>query len=197
MLSSYFLTSSLTSSPLTIVWVRNYSNYTLCHKGTGEPTQALLWLVGHIDTQSLLHSGQYESWSVTIRLPPASDSALNAFWKSGPFKGGPYVSPNRFALAKCKTSLKKVVEDLAEMGEEEPVVQLVADLPYPFTYDGTSLTADWVLPDQSFDVANFKTGSSVGVEYWRTAWVRRTRVIPWACAGFTISPTRRSTPVSL
>ena len=35
---------------------------------------------------------------------------------------------------------------------EEPVVQLVADLPYPFTYDGTSLTADWVLPDQGFDI---------------------------------------------
>jgi len=30
------------------------------------------------------------------------------------------------------------------MGEEEPITQLVADLPYPFTYDGTS-TEDWVL----------------------------------------------------
>ena len=74
------------------------------------------------------------------------------------------MSPNRFALAKAKASVKTVVEDLAEMGEEEPVVQLMADLPYPFTYDGTSLTADWVLPDQGFDVAKFKTGSSVGVE---------------------------------
>jgi hypothetical protein len=71
------------------------------------------------------------------------------------------VSPNRFALAKAKAFVKTVVEiDLAEMGEEEPVIQLVADLPYPFTYDGTSLTADWVLPDHA---ANFKTGSSVGV----------------------------------
>jgi hypothetical protein len=40
----------------------------------------------------------------------------------------------------------------------------VADQPYPFTYDGTSLTEDWTLPDHGFDPSNFKDQSSVGVE---------------------------------
>jgi hypothetical protein len=93
------------------------------------------------------------------------DRALNALWKSELYRGA-YASPNRFALARAKASVKTVVEDLTEIGEEEPepVVQHVADLPYSFTYDGTSLTANWVLPDHGFDVAKFKAGSSVGVE---------------------------------
>ena len=65
---------------------------------------------------------------------------------------------------KAKATVKSVQEDLKEMGEEEPVMQLVADLPYPFTYDGASLTDDWVLPDHGFDISHFKDQSSVGVE---------------------------------
>jgi hypothetical protein len=37
----------------------------------------------------------------------------------------------------------------------EPVSLLVADQLYPFTYDGTSLTEDWILPDHGFDPSNF------------------------------------------
>jgi hypothetical protein len=40
----------------------------------------------------------------------------------------------------------------------------VGDLPYPFTYDGTSLTDDWVLPDHGFDISHFKDQSSVSVK---------------------------------
>jgi len=44
---------------------------------------------------------------------------------------------------------------------EDPISLLVADQPYPFTYDGTSLTS---LPDHGFDHSHFKDRSSVGVE---------------------------------
>jgi len=142
--------------------VRNFSNFTLCHKGAGEPVQALLWLVGHIDSHSLASSEPYGSWSITVRLPPVADNALNSLFKTGPYKT--YTSPNHYALVKAKATVKSVQEDLKELDEEEPVTQLVADRPYPFTYDGTSLTDDWVLPDHGFDISNFKDQSSVGVE---------------------------------
>ena len=39
------------------MWVKNFS---LCHRGAGEPTQALLWLIGEVDSASsksyILHS---------------------------------------------------------------------------------------------------------------------------------------------
>jgi hypothetical protein len=62
-----------------------------------------------------------------------------------------------------KATVKSVIEDLEEMGEE-PVSQLVADHPCPFTYDDTSLTEDWTLPDHGFEISNFKNQSSVGLE---------------------------------
>ena len=51
-------------------------------------------------------------------------------------------APNRFSLAKVNAKVQSVVADLEEMGEK-PISLLVADQPYPFTYDGTSLTEDW------------------------------------------------------
>ena len=72
---------------------------------------------------------------MTVRLSLAADNALSALLRSGPYK--PYTAPNRFSLAKAKATVKSMVEDLQEMGEK-PVSLLVADQPYPFTYDGTS-----------------------------------------------------------
>ena len=45
-----------------------------------------------------------------------ADRALNALFKTDPYKA--YTSPNRFALAKVKASVKTVQEDLEKMGEE-------------------------------------------------------------------------------
>jgi hypothetical protein len=86
---------------------------------------------------------------MTVHLSSAADNALTALLRTGPYK--------------TYTFVKSVVEDLKEMGEK-PINLLVADQPYPFTYDGTSLIENWTLSDYRFDRSNFKDRSSVGVE---------------------------------
>src|SRR5882762_2359701 len=74
--------------PADYMWVKDNSIHTLCHKAPldVEPTQALLWLVGDIDTASLTNADSYDSWTVNIRLPAQTNTALNALLKSGPYK---------------------------------------------------------------------------------------------------------------
>lgn len=150
--------------PTDYKWVKSSSIHDLCHKGKNneQPKQAVLWLVGEVDEHTLNDSTPYGSWSMTIRLSSASDNALTTLLLTGPHKTD-YAAPNLYTLAKVSAKVKSVVEDLEEMGED-PISLLVADQPYPFTYDGTSLTADWSLPDHGFDYSHFKNRSWVGVE---------------------------------
>jgi hypothetical protein len=64
------------------------SNYSLCHKTTGhvQPTQALLWIIGDIDSHNLNNAQPYGAWTVNIRLPVATSKALTALLKNGPYK---------------------------------------------------------------------------------------------------------------
>ncbi|KAH9203521.1 hypothetical protein DL95DRAFT_472310 [Leptodontidium sp. 2 PMI_412] len=47
-------------NPTDYTWVNDSSNYSLCHNTPGEPTQALLWLVGDIDRHSLETTNKYQ-----------------------------------------------------------------------------------------------------------------------------------------
>ena len=141
---------------------QGFSNHQLCHKGAPDiqPSQAVIWLVGKVDGHTLTNSAPWSNWTLTVRLSPA-DLTLSTLLRTGPYKT--YSPPNRFLMVTVKAKVESVVEDLTEMGEE-PISLLVADQPFPFTYDGTSLTEDCTLPDYRFDPSNFKDQSSVGVE---------------------------------
>ena len=71
---------------------------------------------------------------------------------------------------RVKATVESVVEDLQAM-REEPINLLVADQPYPFTYDGTSLS-------DGFDHSNFKDRSLVGVEVTVMAYRKQVRAFP-------------------
>jgi hypothetical protein len=51
-------------NPAEYVWVKNFSNYMLCHKASepaGPPRRALFWIVGDLDKVSLATAGPYSS----------------------------------------------------------------------------------------------------------------------------------------
>ena len=83
--------------PANYVWVKNFSNYILCHKTSGptsEPRQSLFWIVGDVDSLNLETTRPYGSWTVGIRLPPATNRALNALLETGctPYRTGTLLS---------------------------------------------------------------------------------------------------------
>jgi hypothetical protein len=81
-------------NPANYTWVKRSLNYTLCHNASGEPTQALLWLVGNIDRHSLSTASAYENWTVDILLPTETNKALDNLLKTGPWKK--FTKPNRY-----------------------------------------------------------------------------------------------------
>ncbi|KAN0076497.1 hypothetical protein V8E54_006639 [Elaphomyces granulatus] len=117
-----------------------------------EPTRALLWLVGDIEAASLTNADSYDSWTVNIRLPAQTNTALSALLKSGPYKS--YASPARYSNLRIKANLKKVLDQLKELeesGNSDRAVPAHGELitayePYPFAYDGSKLTADGPMP---------------------------------------------------
>ena len=146
-------------------WVPSSSNHTLCHKGSGLPKEALFWLVGDIDTHSLSTATPYESWTVDIRLPPATDKALNRLLKTGPWKV--FTPPNPYSILRVKATLKAVQEDL--MADEDENLAALGDTirvtdPYPFTHDGTMLREGASVPCPRYEVWNFDEQSLVAVE---------------------------------
>src|SRR6516162_3088466 len=58
-----FSNNIINIKPANYMWVKKFSNHRLCHKGP-EPTQALLWLVGDIDSHSLTSALSYGNWTV-------------------------------------------------------------------------------------------------------------------------------------
>lgn len=143
-------------------WVKTFSNYTLCHKGTGLPTQAVLWVIGDIDTVSLSSAQPYDTWTMSLRLSSDANKSLNTLFKSGPFKS--YSSPCQYSFLKLKASLKSVREDLSFDEEEEIGGEISADDPYPFTYNGCSLTDGGAVPSTIYDTSHFNQRTCVGVE---------------------------------
>jgi hypothetical protein len=91
-----FQTNITNINPTDYTWVNDSSNYTLCHNAPGDPTQALLWLVGHIDRHSLEDATTYQNWTVEALLPAETDKALDRLLKTGPWKAcaplGPLIS---------------------------------------------------------------------------------------------------------
>jgi hypothetical protein len=117
------------------VWLKTLSNYWPCHKGISavQPTQALLWIVGDIDSHNLSNAHPYGSWNINIRLAPSTNKALTSLLKTGPYKS--YNPPNRYSVLRIKATLKSVLEDLDDEVEylEDPAEPICIDNPYPFT----------------------------------------------------------------
>jgi hypothetical protein len=91
------------------VWVKNFSNFLLCHKASATaapPRRALFWIVGDLEKVSLATAGPYSSWFVDIRLPPAANKALSAIVKTGPYKT--YTPPNPYSLVRVSSSSAEV-----------------------------------------------------------------------------------------
>lgn len=144
-------------------WVKSFSNYTLCHKGAGQPTQAVLWVIGDIDTLSLGSAHPYDAWNITLRLSSAATKALNALFRSGPFKS--YTCQH--SILKLKATLKSVREDLRDEEEEEVAAlggDISADDPYPFTYDGCALTDGGPVPTIRHEISTFNLRTCVAAE---------------------------------
>ena len=71
--------------PAQYVWVKNFSNFLLCHKASetaAPPRRALFWIIGDLEKVSLATAGPYSSWFVDIRLPQAANKALSAIVKT-------------------------------------------------------------------------------------------------------------------
>jgi hypothetical protein len=165
---SAFANNIVNIDPTNYMWVKNNSNYTLCHKESAhtQPTRALLWIVGDVDSHSLSNAESYDSWTANIRLSPPTNAALNALLKTGPFKT--YTTPARYSILRVKATLKTVLEDLrpAEGGDDfaapgEPIS--IYDV-YPFIYDGSMLTEKGSVPNSGYDVNHFTDQTTVGVE---------------------------------
>ncbi|KAN0077940.1 hypothetical protein V8E54_006244 [Elaphomyces granulatus] len=87
--------------PAQYVWVKNFSNFLLGHKASetaAPPRRALFWIIGDLEKVSLAMAGPYSSWFVDIRLPPATNKALSAIVKTGPYKT--YTPPNPYSLVR-------------------------------------------------------------------------------------------------
>jgi hypothetical protein len=105
-------------------WVKNYSNYMLCHKRAGstsqdDPQQALFWIVGDVDSLNLGTSSPYSSWTVGIGLPPTTNRALDALLKTGPYRA--YTPPNRYSTFRVKATFKTIFGGGGD-GEETSLV---------------------------------------------------------------------------
>jgi hypothetical protein len=160
-----FPNNLLNINPTQYMWVKRGSNYTLCHKGSEQPRQARLWIVGDIDCHSLVKAEFYDSWTVDIRLSIPTNKALNSLLKTGPLKE--YEPPNKYSILKLKATLKAVRDDLRDGEDDDSIIleeKISVNEPYPFTYDGSLLTEGGKVPTCGFDVYNFNDHSSVAGE---------------------------------
>jgi len=152
-------------NPSDYIWVRNFSNYLLCHRTSetaAPPRRALFWIVGDLEKVSLSTAGPYSSWFVDIRLPPPANKALSSIVKTGPYKT--YTPPNPYFLVRVKTTLKNVLDDIASDEEDDALSSVDDRSPFPFTYDGRTLTATGASPPFGYDVSKFDDQSTVAVE---------------------------------
>jgi hypothetical protein len=152
-------------NPANYTWVKGTSNYTLCHNASGEPTQALLWLVGNIDRHSLSTATAYESWTVDILLPAETNEALDNLLKTGPWKE--FTKPNRYSILRTKATLRVVKDDLGD-DDDEGLVSLgqtiTADDPFPYTYNGSMMAEGGLVPNAGYDISNFSNQAAIAVE---------------------------------
>ena len=154
------------------MWEKYSSIYTLCFKPPPgvQPTQATLWLVGDIDTSALTCASSFDTWTVNVRLPPPTNTALGALLKSGPYKS--YTSPVRYSILRVKATLPKVLtqlQSLEESGQGERAVPAHGELitayePYPFSYDGSELAQGSPMPLSGYDIHRFTDQTSVALE---------------------------------
>jgi hypothetical protein len=152
-------------NPAQYVWVKNFSNFLLCHKASeaaAPPRRALFWIVGDLEKVSLSTAEPYSSWFVDIRLSPAANKALGAIVKTGPYKT--YTPPNLYSMVRVKATLKSVLDDITSDEEDNTLSSVDDRSPFPFTYDGRALTATGVSPPFGYDVGNFDDQSTVAVE---------------------------------
>jgi hypothetical protein len=165
-------------NPAQYVWVKNFSNFLLCHKASeaaAPPRRALFWIVGDLEKVSLSTAEPYSSWFVDIRLSPAANKALGAIVKTGPYKT--YTPPNLYSMVRVKATLKSVLDDIASDEEDNTLSSVDDRSPFPFTYDGRALTATGVSPPFGYDVGNFDDQSTVAVEVALLGW-KGARLLP-------------------
>ncbi|KAN0077744.1 hypothetical protein V8E54_006048 [Elaphomyces granulatus] len=127
-------------NPSDYIWVRNFSNYLLCHRTSetaAPPRRALFWIVGDLEKVSLSTAGPYSSWFVDICLPPPANKALSSI---------------------------NVLDDIASDEEDDALSSVDDRSPFPFTYDGRTLTATGASPPFGYDVSKFDDQSTVAVE---------------------------------
>jgi hypothetical protein len=152
-------------NPSNYIWVRGSSNYTLCHNSTGEPAQALLWVVGNNDHHSLGTAITYENWTVDIVLSADTDNALDGLLKTGPRKR--YTKPNRYCILRAQATLSSVREDLRDDDDESFTSlgqTITANDPFPYTYNGCMVIENGTMPASGYDASNFGKQTSVAVE---------------------------------
>lgn len=90
-----------TTSTITITqWLERFLNYTLCHNTSGEPAQALVWVVGNIHYHSLDTAATYENWNFDVVLSADIGNSLDNLLKTGPWRT--YTKPNRHCILRTK-----------------------------------------------------------------------------------------------
>jgi hypothetical protein len=153
-------------NPTDYTWVNDSSNYSLCHNTPGEPTQALLWLVGDIDRHSLETTNKYQNWTVDVLLSAETDKALDRLLKTGPWST--FTKPNRYSILRTKATLGAVKDDLRD-DDDEGFVSLghtiTTNDPFPYTYNGSMMVENGAVPNAGFDVRNFSNQASIAVEF--------------------------------
>lgn len=121
----------------------------------GEPTQALLWLVGSIDCHSLGAATSYENWTVDLLLSTNTDNALDSLLKTGPWKT--FTKPNRYCIIRTKATLAAVREDLRD-DDDEGLASLGQTIttndPFPYTYNGSMVVENGSMPASGYDVTS-------------------------------------------
>jgi len=132
---------------------------------SGEPTQALLWMVGNIDNHSLDAATTYENWTVDILLPTETHEALDNLLKTGPWKT--FTKPNRYSILRTKATLVAIKDDLFD--EDDEVLAslgkaITAKDPFPYTYNGSMMVEGGTVPTAGYDATNLVNQTSIAVE---------------------------------
>ncbi|KAN0068388.1 hypothetical protein V8E54_013584 [Elaphomyces granulatus] len=124
------------------------SNHTLCHKVASDvqPTRALFWIVGDIDSHCLSNAQSYDTWSVNIRLSASTNSSLNALLMIGPCKA--YTAPARYSILRAKATLKTVLGELLPAEGEDDFAAL----------------ENGPMPVSGYDVDKFNDQTTVAIE---------------------------------
>lgn len=162
---AFFPNNIANINPTDYTWVNDSSNYTLCHNTPGDPTQALLWLVGDIDRHSLETTNKYQNWTADVLLSAETDKAMDRLLKTGPWNT--FTKPNRYSILRTKAALGAVKDDLRD-DDDEGFVSLGQTIttndPFPYTYNGSMMVENGAVPNAGFDVRNFSNQASIAVE---------------------------------